>query len=374
VDAESVDLDPRSILALLGSVAALVILTGFLRSVPRTITAVAIAGLLALALNPVVVLVQRKLVVRRGVAVVVTLGGLFTVFALVLTLLLPPAVRQARALSDDLPQVIDDLGRLPIVGERLTKANVPERVDAAIRALPQRLAGDTTPIEHVGKSVFDGLIAAFITLLMASALLADGERLLMGARRLVPVHRRDEADRLARLAYEVVGRYVAGSISVAGLAGLVNLAAGLALGVPLAPLAALNVVLWNLVPQVGGLFGGLPFVVLGFTKGPTTGVACLVVFLVYMNIENHLIQPLLIGNAVKLSPPATMTAALIGVSAGGVVGALLVIPMVGAAKAIFAEVRRTRTGEGGMVDALGERTDLAVGAIASASRAHLPPS
>jgi predicted PurR-regulated permease PerM len=372
VDAESVDLDPRSILALLSSVAALVVLTGALRTVPRTLTATAIAALLALALNPVVVMVERRLGVRRAVAVMVTLGGLFTLFALVLTLLVPPAVRQARNLGDDLPHVISDLQRMPIVGRRLAEAKVPERVDAAIRALPKRLAGDTTPIEEAGRSVFDGLIAAFITLLLASALLADGERLLRGVRRVIPVPRRDEADRLARLAYDVVGRYVAGSISVAGLAGLVNLAAGLALGVPLAPLAALNVVLWNLVPQIGGLFGGLPFVVLGFTKGPTTGVACLIVFVVYMNIENHLIQPLLIGSAVKLSPPATMTAALIGVSAGGVVGALLVIPLVGATKAIYTEVRRTRTGDGDLVDALGERTDLAPGAIASASRAHLP--
>jgi len=374
VSAEEVDLDIRSIIALLGSIAVLVALTGFMRSVPRTVTAVAVAGLLALALNPVVVLVQRRLSVRRGIAVVAVLGGLFTTFALVLTLLLPPAVRQARDLGSDLPTVIEDLARLPLIGDRMAEAKVPERVDKAIRALPQRLAGDTTPIERVGRSLFDGLIAVFITLLMASALLADGERLLQGLRRVVPPARRDEADRLARLAYEVVGRYVAGSISVAGLAGLVNLAAGLALGVPLAPLAAVNVVLWNLVPQIGGLFGGLPFVVLGFTRGPTTGVACLIVFLVYMNIENHLIQPLLIGNAVKLSPPATMTAALIGVSAGGVVGALLVIPLVGAVKAIYTEVRSNRTRDGEPIDALGERTDLAAGTVASASRAHLPPA
>ena len=374
MSAEEVDLDIRSIIALLGSIAVLVALTGFMRSVPRTVTAVAVAGLLALALNPVVVLVQRRLSVRRGIAVVAVLGGLFTTFALVLTLLLPPAVRQARDLGSDLPTVIEDLARLPLIGDRMAEAKVPERVDKAIRALPQRLAGDTTPIERVGRSLFDGLIAVFITLLMASALLADGERLLQGLRRVVPPARRDEADRLARLAYEVVGRYVAGSISVAGLAGLVNLAAGLALGVPLAPLAAVNVVLWNLVPQIGGLFGGLPFVVLGFTRGPTTGVACLIVFLVYMNIENHLIQPLLIGNAVKLSPPATMTAALIGVSAGGVVGALLVIPLVGAVKAIYTEVRSNRTRDGEPIDALGERTDLAAGTVASASRAHLPPA
>ena len=142
----------------------------------------------------------------------------------------------------------------------------------------------------------------------------------------------------------MVGRYVAGSVSVAVLAGVVNLITGLVLGVPLAPLAAVNVTLWNLVPQIGGLFGAVPFILLGLSKGPGTGAACGLVFLVYMNTENHLIQPLLIGNAVKLSPPVTMVAALIGVAVGGVVGALLVIPVIGAVKAMYLELRRPPRG------------------------------
>lgn len=156
---------------------------------------------------------------------------------------------------------------------------------------------------------------------------------------MVPRARRPRAERLAKLAYSVVGRYVAGSLLVAGIAGLVVLAAGLVLGVPLTPLAAAWVAVWDLVPQVGGAVGGIPFVLLGFTQGAGTGLACAVLFIVYLQIENHILGPLLVGQAVKLSPPATMTAALIGVSAGGVVGALLAVPLVGAAKAIYLELR-----------------------------------
>jgi len=335
-----VDLSAGSIAVLLLSVAGLAVITGFLRSIPRTATAIGVGTLIALALNPLVVLCERRLAVRRGVAVATVLAGLFSGLVLILTLLVPPAVRQARNLSGDLPAVVQDLGELPIVGKRLRDADVPAKVDATIRNLPARLSGDTTPLTKAGRTLLDGVVMAFATLLLATTLLVDGERLLRWARRLVPPARRGQADRLAATAYDVVGRYVAGSVTVAVLAGIVNLIAGLVLGVPLAPLAAVNVTLWNLVPQIGGFFGALPFVLLGFTKGPGTGVACAIVFVVYMNIENHLIQPLLIGNAVKLSPPVTMTAALIGVSAGGVVGALLVIPLVGAVKAIYVELRK----------------------------------
>jgi predicted PurR-regulated permease PerM len=62
-------------------------------------------------------------------------------------------------------------------------------------------------------------------------------------------------------------------------------------------------------------------------------------FVLYLQIENHLIQPLVVGKTVKLSPPATMTAALVGVSAAGVVGALVAVPLVGAAKVAYLELR-----------------------------------
>jgi predicted PurR-regulated permease PerM len=67
-----------------------------------------------------------------------------------------------------------------------------------------------------------------------------------------------------------------------------------------------------------------------------------VLFIIYLQLENHVLQPLLVGHAVKLSPPATMTAALIGVSAAGVVGALVAVPLVGAVKAVYLELRPKR--------------------------------
>ena len=59
----------------------------------------------------------------------------------------------------------------------------------------------------------------------------------------------------------------------------------------------------------------------------------------YQQLENHVLQPLIIGRAVRLSPPATMVAALVGVSAGGLVGGLFAIPLLGATKAIYLSTR-----------------------------------
>lgn len=327
-------------LVVLGAFVALIALTGLVRSVPRTLAALAIGGILALALNPAVELVSRHSRAGRSVSVAAVLAAVAVLFTIIGILLVPPAVRQAQDLGQELPRVVAELGELPFVGDDLVEAEAPTKLQRSIEKLPERLAGDTTPLESAARRVADGLLAAVLTLLLAITLLLDGPRLLRGARRLVPVRHREQADGMAGLAYRVVGHYVAGSLVVAGIAGVTVLVVGIVLGVPLTPLAAVWVALWDLVPQIGGAAGGIPFVLLGFTEGVATGLACAVFFVVYLQLENNVLQPLLVGQRVKLSPPATMTAALIGVSAGGVVGALLAVPLVGASKAVYMELRR----------------------------------
>jgi predicted PurR-regulated permease PerM len=333
------DLDPRSAFHLAVAFIAVTLLIALVRSVPRMLTALAVATLLALALNPLVVAVQRRTRLARTPACAVVLLGLVGLLAAVALLVVPPTARQAADLGDDIPEVAEDIGDVPVVGDDLVEADVPEKVDDFLDELPDRLGGEDSPLADVAQGFADGLVAALITLLVAITLLLDGERLVNTARRLVPRPRQEQADRLAAIAYRVVGRYVAGSVLVAVLAGTYILVLGLILGVPLAPLAAAWIVMTNLIPQIGGALGGIPFVLLGLTQGVGTGLACAGGFVVYQQAENNLIGPLVIGQVVKISPPVTMAAALIGVSAGGVVGALIAVPIVGAVKSFYLELR-----------------------------------
>ena len=334
-----VDLDWRSVVVFLAGFVALAAVTGLVRGATRTLTWLVIGTLLALALDPLVTRLKRRLGGHRGAAVAVVLGGFLLAVLLLAAVFGPPAVRQARDLSQDLPQVVEDLGELPIIGPQLQDADVAADVERFLDDLPERLGGDTTPIERAGRSVLGGALAGIATILATVTLLLDGERLLENVRRLVPARHLGRADRLGRLAYRVIGQYFAGSMLVAAIAGVVVTAVGLLLGVPLAPLAGAWVAVFDLVPQIGGAVGGIPFVILGLTQGAEVGVACAVFFVLYLQFENNLLSPLVVGKSVDLSPPATMTAALIGVSAGGVVGALVAVPLLGAAKAVYLELR-----------------------------------
>lgn len=343
-----VDLDWRTGAVAAATAAVVGLAFGLVGAAPRTFTWLVIGGLLALALDPLVDAVQRRLSARRGVAVAMVAGGFIAAVAVLVLLLGPPAAEQARNLSEELPEVVDRLTELPVVGDDLERNDVPEKVQRWIEDLPSRLSGDTAPIEGAARSIAGGLLAAVATLLITLALLLDGARIVRAARLLVPDDRQERADRFGQLFYRIVGKYFAGSLLVATIAGVATLIVGTVLGVPLTPLLAVNVTVFNMVPQIGGAVGGIPFVALAFTQSPTTGVIAAVYFVLYLQFENNLLAPIIVGDAVDLSPPATMVGALVGVSVAGVPGALVAVPFLGAAKAFYVELRRPEdTGDPG---------------------------
>lgn len=312
-------------------------LFAFLRSVPSTLTLVVMGIVFALALDPVVSRLERKFSVSRGLAVagvgIVALCGFATLVALVG----PSAVEQAARTSRDLPQTIDKLVALPLLGDLLVHLDAQRRIGEWIQALPEQLSDQS--IADIIESVVGGVSAGLTVLVVGLATLLEGPSLLARLRALVPAPARSRADTIGRVFHNTVGAYFAGSLLVASLASMFVLVLGLSLGVPLTPVAAVWVLIVNFIPQVGGLLAASMLTVLALGKSPGTAVLCLVVYWVYMILENHVIQPIVVGNAVNLSTAATMLAMLIGGTLFGVPGAILGAPIVGTAKGLYVELR-----------------------------------
>jgi predicted PurR-regulated permease PerM len=336
---DRVDLDPHSAIPLAIAFSILAISVWLLRSIPRTLAATAIAGLIAMALNPLVDALRRRTGWPRRYAAATVLVATAVILVAAITLVTVPTINQVRDFNKEIPKTVKQLGDLPIVGPRLRQADASKKIEDWLHSLPDRVNVNTSPIADAAGTIADGVAAALFTLLLAITLVLDGEFLVNTVRRIIPEPRRADADHFGRLVYNVVGRYIAGTLLVAALAGVVTLTTSIGLGVPLAPLLAIWVAICNPIPQIGGFLGAVPFVALGLTRSAVTGVICLVVFLIYQQTENHLLQPMIIGRAVRLTPPATMVAALVGVAAGGLIGGLLAIPLLGASKAIYLALR-----------------------------------
>ncbi len=342
-----VDIDAFSFVAFVGAAMVAVALFAVASSAKDVLTGIGVGVLLGVALSPVVSAVERH-APSRGSAVVLVGTGLALASAAVVLVVAPAAVNQARDFSSELPDTVRQSYSWPIVGPRLENADAAGAVEDWIKNAPARI--DDRTLTNLGERLLGGLLSTIVVLVTALGVMVDGEFMVRRVAGLVPNANREQTTRVADIVYDTFGSYFAGSLLVAVLAGIVILTVGLLIGVPLAPVAGLWASLTNLIPQIGGFLGGGFFVLLALTQGPVQAVLALAVFLTYSNLENHVIQPAIVGRAVHLTPPATMLAALVGAAAAGVPGALVATPLLGAMKAVYLEARGHRQVEGGEVE------------------------
>jgi len=310
------------------------VLVRLLNEVQGPLTWVVIGLLIAVALSPVVDKIAHRLHVPRGVAVTAVLLVSAAAMVLMVVGLAPRAVDKAQEFTDELPELVDGLRDLPIVGKQI-EPDTADRLTNWLEELPDRLGTDEDALARGFQTISDGLVVAGEILLVMIVALIDGRRLARWTRSQLPEDRQDQATTIGSIASDIVGRYFAGSLIIAVLNGTLLFIVGLVLGVPLIPFVAVWALVTNLIPQIGGFLGGSVFVVLALSQGVTTGLIALVWFLFYQQVENHFLQPAIVGEAVDISPAGTMLAALVGGAALGVPGAMVAIPFVGTVKAIY---------------------------------------
>jgi predicted PurR-regulated permease PerM len=332
-----IELDLGSVLVFLGVAAVASALWAIVTIAPDMATRIAVGLVLGLALSPVAGAVQRRWHVGRGTAALVVGAGLVIGLTGVVLLVAPPAVRQARAFSHQVPDTVHELYSWPVVGPKLRDADAVQKVTKAIDDLPTKL--DDKTLANLGQRLLGGAFSTVVVVITALGVLIDGEVMVRRIRALVPPARQPQADDVGRIVYRSFGSYFAGSLLIAVLNGMVILTTGLVLGVPLAPIAGLWSMLTNFIPQIGGFLGGGFFILLALTKSPATALIAAVVFLGYQQFENNVVQPAVVGQAVNLTPLATMLAALVGGAAAGLPGALVATPLMGAAKALYLDQR-----------------------------------
>jgi putative heme transporter len=205
-------------------------------------------------------------------------------------------------------------------------------IDDQMTDLPERL--DTVRPEEWLPTVGARLIDLFWIIVFATALLIDGPRLLRGAEQRVPARHRRQYARITGAIGTALAGYAAGSALVAGINATVVFSIAVALGVGMAAILATWAFLWNFVPQIGGFMGGLPLVLFAIVAGPLRGLFAALFYIVYQFIENHVIQPAVIGAAIDVAPWGTLVAALVGAAAAGVIGAVVLTPLVGVIRVV----------------------------------------
>jgi predicted PurR-regulated permease PerM len=289
---------------------------------------VMVALLLAALLQPGAAGLVRRGWPRSLAATTMLLVGL-TVVAGIITLVVE---RFNAGFADLADQVSEGLGQvqsfivrtLPITRGQLDDA-VAELQEALVANQDTLASGAITTAATVGE-VFTGIVLALFTLFF---FLKDGRSIWLWLVGLFPADSRAYLDEAARRSWRTLISYVRATVVVA-LVDAVGIGIGLAiLRVELViPLAAL-VFLGAFIPIIGSFLAGSVAVLVALvTQGPITALIALAIVVAVMQLEGHVLQPLLLGRAVHVHPLAVVLAIAAGLLIGGIFGALIAVPTV----------------------------------------------
>ncbi|MGY1836986.1 AI-2E family transporter [Blastococcus sp. SYSU DS0510] len=338
----------RTILATIGLVLAAALALYLVIETRQVLTWIVVAAFFAVALHPSAAWVQRRILGGRRPAlatfivflvVVVALAGLVTAFVV-------PLAEQATRFAGQLPDLVGEAraGRGP-VGRLLERTNVLEWVENNQDRIDSFVNGLTAPAAGVLRGVATGIAGAVTVFVLAYLMVLEGPRVVDGATSIFAPATAARIRRVGADCARSVTGYISGNLLVSVICGSVTYVVLLILGIPFAGLIALFVGLADLVPLVGATLGGAVAVLAGFLYSTTAGIVLLVFFVIYQQMENHLLQPLIYARTVKLNPLTVIIAILLGVELLGVLGALLAIPVAGMIQVVLRDVWDDRRGQ-----------------------------
>lgn len=328
-----------------GNLLALAGLLMLVWSARRVLSWVLVALFVALALDPVVRFLERRRFPRGLAIAAVTLSAL-SVVALCLGTLVPMIVEQGRALVAATPELLDRWR------ENRTFTWLDDSFDVVGRAkreMGQRLGSAAGPLFQIVGSILHKAAATVAIAVLAVFMLVFGGALFRSLLAWVPPQTRPRFVSLATRMHRSVGGYVVGTLLIASIGGVVTAVTLLLLGVPYFLPLGLVMMLLGILPFVGAILGGVLIVLMTFlTAGAQAGGIALVVYLIYQQAENHLLQPLVQRHTIDMNPLVIALVMLVGTSLAGILGALLALPVAGALQVLLGDLlarRRALWGE-----------------------------
>ena len=328
------EVQARTVAKVLALVLAFSIVVSLLDTVRTVIVWFGIALFLAIVLNPLVALTERWM--RRPAAVVVVFIVFVVGLLAVLAMLVGPFVTQVDNIVADAPHAADRIAKNPLIHRLDQEYNIVDKAKEHASELPTVAFG-------AAGSVISGVTETVTVLFLAAFILFELPRMtevLLSQMRPAGAHRARE---IGAHINRSVGGYVVGNLFISVIAGVVATATVWVLGVPYALTLGVVVAIGDLVPLVGATLASIIVVATAyFTQGTTAAIIVFVVVMVYQQIENHVIQPIVYRHTVQIPSLVVLLAVLAGASVLGIVGALVAIPIAGTLQVVIRDLLEER--------------------------------
>ena len=337
---------PRTVLVVIGILVASFLLLEVIWISRHVLSWIFIALFLTLALNPAVDRLERR-IKRRGIATGTVFSSALVAVALVGWLFIPTLVDQVNNFAHQVPNYLDDItkgrGRLGFLQEKY------HLVDKAREALDKggasKLFGISGTALALAKGVVTAVVATLTIIFMTFFMLLEGPKWVERFFSLLKPASRRRWQTVGHDIYRTVGGYVTGNLLISLIAGTLSAIVLVMMHVPYAIALGLIVAILDLIPLAGATIAAILVGAVAFLHSIPAGIVVVAFFIVYQQVENHVLQPIVYGRTVQLSPLVVLIAVLIGAELAGVLGALAAIPVAGAIQVIFLDWLRHRRGE-----------------------------
>ena len=292
------------------------------------------AAFLAVALNPLVERLEPR-IGRKPAATVVVIGFVLA-FLGVLVAFIAPFVSQVDQLSTALPKAISDAQHNSTVQRLDHRFHLAQHAKEHLGALPNVIFGAA---DTILAGAFAISTIFFLTLFLLYELPSIGNVILAQ----IPPARRPRARAAAQHVNRNIGGYVAGNLVISVICGVVTTLSLYLLDVPYSLAIGVFMAVFDIIPLVGATIGSFVVVAAGLIfVDVRTAVILFVIVMVYQQIENHVLQPMIYGRTVQIPSLTILIAVLAGGAALGLVGALLAIPIAATIQAIVLELLEER--------------------------------
>jgi predicted PurR-regulated permease PerM len=316
----------------------------------KVVLYIVIAFFLTLLFTPPMRFLKRHGFSHGVAATAVFLGGLIIIGGLVY-LFASPLVTSAVHFGHQIPDLIKNArkGKGPL-GRLVFRLHLQKYLSKGSTEITKQLTKVLKPATafSVGAAAVSSLVTIGSIAVLTFFSMLESPRLWHGFLHLFRPAAAFRLDRVINESVRSVTGYMLGNFLTSVIAGIVVGITLAILGVPFALLLASFVALVDLLPLVGGLLAGVPVVVIAAIHSVPAGIVMLIVFLIYQQIENHILNPVIMSRTVRLNPFWVLLAVLIGATLGGrvgsdlgtFVGALIGIPLGGAIQVAAREIRR----------------------------------
>jgi predicted PurR-regulated permease PerM len=305
-----------------------------------TLMSIFIAGVLALGLDPVVsALVRRGW--NRGRAAVFVLSLLFVGVFLIIALTVGPLWREVGKFVDQIPQYWQDISNSDLF-QQFISSGTQEDVKNWLKDAAAELPDAASTLLGAAAGVFGSVLSLVTMTFLCLFLLMERPQITDWLFGFMQPHQERRWRPVIEDSISAISSSLIGNVAVSLVAGTVAFLSCLALGLPFPVVLAVLTGFLDLIPQVGATIAAVILTAVALTVSTEAAVITVIVQLIYQQVENYIVYPIVYRRAVELTAFTTIVSVLIASSILGIVGAILAVPFAAVIKVVVREAGRPR--------------------------------